>query len=147
MNDDLHDDLDPAEREIFRSLAGAHASSRASEERIVGELKRQGLILASGAGRGLRWAKYGGIAAGFLAAFLLGTQVGDLRGERSAFDPVDVPVLQSAPDAPVPSRQASEPIPAEAMLTVFHKDQDPPMDADTESAMDRDSLLGKSLPY
>jgi hypothetical protein len=33
------------------------------------------------------------------------------------------------------------------MLTVFHKDQDPPMDADTESAMDRDSLLGKSLPY
>lgn len=104
MRDDREQDLDSSEREILRSLASGSSERDPSgdlEDRIVGALKRRGLVASSRLslwswgrlGWGGAWARpspwkrlaqVGALATALAAAFLIGTYHGKKQEQRAA---------------------------------------------------------------
>jgi hypothetical protein len=138
MSDVNNDDLDPRERDLFRSLPGAGATSRSLEDRVVRTLLDEGLIVRSSR-RWTRFVKAGGFVAALAAAFALGTQVGGKGGDTiSEPAPKTITVPESSPSStPVLT------IPEEYAHTAFHKDLEPPLSDELEP--DRYTMLANSI--
>lgn len=144
MRDDEEQDLNPEEREIFRSLASGGALSGAVEDRIVQALQRRGLIRSSVPWFWRRWVQAAGLAAALSAAFLLGTQYGSRERDRTGQTEkqVSAPAPAEVPREPVPE----QPAPRGAMLTAFHMDQDHPLASDPwDLGQDPLAITGKPL--
>jgi hypothetical protein len=144
MSDDYHDDLDPCEQDLYRSLAGSGAHSKRTEDRVVKALRREGLILVPQR-RWMTYAKAGGMVVALFVAFFLGTQVGGGGGERT--EQIE-PVIQPVPETVSPTEPAPvpAPLPDEQMLTAFHMNGDFPPAVDTEDPeLDPYGLMGKTI--
>lgn len=138
MSDVNNDDVDPSERDLFRSLTGAGATSRSLEDRVVRTLLDEGLIVRSSP-RWTRFVKAGGFVAALAAAFALGTQFGGRGGDDTISEPAPTTITapQTSPSVPAPS------IPEEYAHTAFHKDLEPPLSDELEP--DRYTMLANSI--